>query len=189
MKPLEAAQKQYNQAHFLLTCPYCGTKLVVNYDDLHKQLYDPKEVEEESDLVTYETDENGRLGKILGTQKVKQKVLRSSDPDKDVYKNIKCCCCGHVWDEPVKDMYKKRCNPDGRVTEIFELTEEETKRAAEFRNKHSHEEEFRAQGKITFTALGQQFTYTITPGGLGSDVTIKCNHCGETKNITNVDNW
>lgn len=144
MKTLEAAQKQYNQAHFLLTCPYCGTELVIAQNELTKQ--------------------------------------------QDVYKDIKCCYCGHVWDEPVKDMYKKHCNPDGKQTKIFELTEEETKRAKAFQDKHTHHQEFKSQGKLSFTTLGHQFTYMITPG-LGNIVSIKCNECGETENITNVDNW
>ena len=65
----------------------------------------------------------------------------------------------------------------------------ETKRAREFIKKHDHSEEFKAAGKMGFSTLGMQFTYTITPGGFGPLVSIKCNHCGESEDITDSDNW
>lgn len=189
MKTLDEAQKQRRQIHYLLTCPYCSTKLVTTQDELHMCLFEPKEVEEESEKITYEVGDDGKLKEPIKFEKVKEKVLRSSNPDKDIYKDIKCCYCGHIWDEPVKDMSKRRCNPDGQQTQVFELDEVETERAREFMKKHSHKEEFRARNKFGFSTLGQQFTYEITPGGLGCGVTIICNQCQESKDITNTDNW
>ena len=43
--------------------------------------------------------------------------------------------------------------------------------------------------KLVSCTLGQQFTFSITPGGLGPLVIIKCNYCGEVEDITNYDNW
>ena len=73
---------------------------------------------------------------------------------------------------------------------MFILDEEETKAAKEFIKEHNHNDEIKKEkGYPFFTALGQQFTYIITPGGLGNGVSIKCNHCGKTKDITNTENW
>ena len=183
MNTRECAEKQYREQHFLLKCPYCGTELVIAHSELKKELYEPKEIEEEVESFSIVD------GIFIDKGKEKRKYMVSSDPEKDIYKGIKCCYCGHVWDEPVVGMYEKRCNPDGRQTKTFELTEEETKSAKAFREKHDHQEEFEKIGKMGFSTLGQQFTYIITPGGLGNGVTIKCNHCGEEKDITDIENW
>ena len=71
----------------------------------------------------------------------------------------------------------------------FELDEVESQRAADFITQHNHQKELKREGKLAFTTLGMQFSYIITPGGLGNDVIIKCNYCGVEKNITNVDSW
>ena len=174
----EQAEKNYRQVHYLLKCPYCGTELVVQSSNLKRKLFEPHEEEHEY--------WQGGFG-----DEFKKKEMRtvSSDPSKDVYKGIKCCNCGRVWDELCQGMYEKQCNPDGRQVRIFELNEVETERAKAFIEKHNHIEEFKAEGKMGFTALGHQFTYTITPGGFGPLVSIKCNYCGESKEITDVDNW
>ena len=52
-----------------------------------------------------------------------------------------------------------------------------------FKNAHSHIEDSE-QSKTFLSTMKQQFTYEITPGGLGHCVNIKCNECGETKDIT-----
>ena len=102
----------------------------------------------------------------------------------------KCPVCGHVNIENTnKDIWKKRCEMDGSVNQRFELTDNETKAAKEFRKLHNHKEDFKKQDKIAFSTLGMQFTYEITPGGLGNEVVIKCNECGETKDITDSENW
>ena len=32
-----------------------------------------------------------------------------------VYKDIKCCYCGHMWDELCSGIYEKMCDPDGTL--------------------------------------------------------------------------
>lgn len=71
----------------------------------------------------------------------------------------------------------------------FKLNEKETQRSIKFIENHNHTDEFRKQGKLGFSTLGQQFSYIITPGGLGNSVTIKCNHCKQEENITDIDCW
>lgn len=183
MKTKEKARKEYSELHYLLKCPYCGTELVVAHSELKKEFFEPKEYEQEVESFSIID------GKFVSNGKKIEKFMSSSCPEKDVYKNIKCCNCGHTWDEPCLDMYEKRCNPDGRQVAVFELTEEETKAAKEFREQHNHREDFKKENKLAFSTLGQQFTYTITPGGLGSCISIKCNYCGEEKDITDVENW
>ena len=43
--------------------------------------------------------------------------------------------------------------------------------------------------KSIFSTTGGQYTYLITPAGLGDYISIKCNACGKVKDITNCDNW
>lgn len=71
----------------------------------------------------------------------------------------------------------------------FALTKIETERAINFIEKHNHSEEFKKQGKLGFSTMGMQFTYIITPGGLGNSVSIKCNHCDQQEDISDIDNW
>ena len=71
----------------------------------------------------------------------------------------------------------------------FKLNEIETQRAIDFIEKHDHSEEFKKQGKLGFSTVGMQFTYIITPGGLGNSVSIKCNHCNHQEDITDTSCW
>lgn len=71
----------------------------------------------------------------------------------------------------------------------FDLNNVETERAVSFIEKHNHHEEFIKEGRLAFSTLGMQFTYMITPGGLGNSVQIKCNHCGAQEDITDISNW
>lgn len=174
----EEAYTLYNQNHFLLKCPYCGAELIVCHSELNVRMFEPHEEEYEYWVMGDEKHE-----KHIG------KRMTSSDHSKDVFENIKCCKCGHIWDEPVSGMFDKKCQPDGEQVEVFELNETETKRAKEFIKKHRHAEELDKEHKIGFTALGHQFTYSITSGGFGSLVSIKCNYCGESEDITDIENW
>ncbi len=38
-------------------------------------------------------------------------------------------------------------------------------------------------------ALGECFSFVFTPTGLGTLAAVKCNVCGETKTLTDVDSW
>ena len=86
-------------------------------------------------------------------------------------------------------MIETVCSFYGDNNRRFELDDVETQSAKDFIKEHDHSEEFRKIGKFCFSTLGQQFTYKITPGGLGNSVEIICNHCKEHKSITNIDNW
>lgn len=37
--------------------------------------------------------------------------------------------------------------------------------------------------------LAGHYSYIFTPTGIGYVLEIKCNRCGEIKNITDYDNW
>ena len=171
MKTREEAYKDNRQVHYLLVCPHCDTELVVAGDELKRTLYKPYKK-------TYEDWQGGMddAHKHIGEQ------LVSSDPSKDEYRGIKCCNCGCVWNELVDEVHKNICNPDGRQTTILELHEEETKKANAFIQKHIHK-------CCSFTTLGMQITYNYTVGGVGPVISIKCNVCGETEDITCTDNW
>jgi hypothetical protein len=71
----------------------------------------------------------------------------------------------------------------------FELNDIETQRALLFMKEHDHRYDLKKDGKLSFSTLGMQFTYIITPGGLGDCVTIKCNYCDESRVITDIDSW
>jgi len=62
----------------------------------------------------------------------------------------------------------------------FELTEEQKKRVEEWFQEHKCDAD---PGSI-----GGKFSYIITPTGLGDCVMVKC-LCGESIDLTNVDNW
>ena len=177
MKTKRQAFKELRQSHFLLKCPECGVELVVPQSELTRVLFEPHEEEYE-----YWQGGFGPTNKKIG------KHLVSSDQTKDYYE-IKCCNCGHTWKHLTQDMWLNECNPDGEKTITLELNEVETKRAQEFMEAHSHQEELNVTGRTTFSAMGHQFTYMITPGGLGPLVSIKCNFCGETKEITDINSW
>lgn len=175
MKTREQAYKNIRQAHFLLVCPYCKTELVVPHSELKSEPYKPHKI-------TY-TYWQGGFG---DEHKHTDERIVSSDTTKDIYKGIKCCNCGHVWDENKLHVLENcRCNADGLQTQVIELSEAETKKTEAFIQKHIN----RCCPDKPFTVLGMQFTYTITPGGLGSLISIKCNACGETENISCTEDW
>lgn len=177
MKTKKQAYKELRQSYFLLKCPECGAELVVPRSELTLSLFEPHEEEYKHWQGGFD-DEHMKIGKRLV----------SSDPSKDYYE-IKCCNCGHVWKHLAQDMWLNECNPDGEKTITFELNEVETKRAQEFMKAHSHRKELDSMKRPTFSAIGHQFSYIITPSGLGPLVDIKCNFCNETKRITDICSW
>lgn len=70
----------------------------------------------------------------------------------------------------------------------FTLNETESKCADEFYKKHKD-----CCSKLTrkrfFSSTGGELSYIITPTGLGNCITIRCNSCGEEKEITDTSNW
>ena len=66
---------------------------------------------------------------------------------------------------------------------MFNLTEKENLEIAKWNNQHK---------KVcapNYTAIGGRLTYRFTPTGLGVIVSVKCNDCGEIKDITETNNW
>lgn len=47
----------------------------------------------------------------------------------------------------------------------------------------------RKMHKPFFSTTGGHYSFLVTPTGLGSIVSIKCNACGEMEDITNNENW
>lgn len=171
------------QRYYNPICDFCHNEIIMSYNEAEIVLFEPKEVEYERYI--YEHNEQG---KVKSMRVVKTKEMCSSDPDKDIFK-FKCPCCGHIIEITRKEAQERMCSYYGDNNIRFILDDFETERARKFKEKHNHSAEFRAQGKLAFSTLGQQFTYEITPGGLGKTVVIKCNHCGESEDITNINNW
>ena len=94
---------------------------------------------------------------------------------------VKCPICGHP--NTGKNIDLEPCYQNGKTNIVFELTDNETKAVMEFKNAHRHIKD-PEQSKTFLSAMKQQFTYEITPGELGHCISIKCNECGETKDIT-----
>lgn len=63
----------------------------------------------------------------------------------------------------------------------FKLNEKEEQNYKEFCKEH-RECEFAS-------TIGGKISITFTPTGLGNIVEVKCNACGETKDITDISNW
>lgn len=70
----------------------------------------------------------------------------------------------------------------------FTLNEVESEAAESFIKKHKNccKEKL---GKEFFSSTGGGFTYLITPTGLGLCVSIRCNSCGQIKDITDSESW
>lgn len=70
----------------------------------------------------------------------------------------------------------------------FTLNETESQSAEEFIKEHKNccKEKL---GKEFFSSTGGGFTYIITPTGLGFCISIRCNSCGEIKDITDSESW
>lgn len=178
-KTLKSAAESRLLNHYRVKCPHCGEELIISTRNLQKDLvlFKPKE-----EAYIYWQGEIGNVHKQIGTR------LVSSDRTKDVV-NIKCCTCGHVWDELADKVIEGRCDYKGENNVSFEFSESESKKIREFQEQHAHAEEFRKMGKIAFSALGQQFTYTITPGGLGPVIKVKCNFCKAEQDCTCPEEW
>jgi len=66
----------------------------------------------------------------------------------------------------------------------FEIQDVEWERCKAFMEEHKE-----CCGDKPFSTLGMQFSYEITPGGFGNLVSIKCNACGDSKDVTDTSNW
>lgn len=68
------------------------------------------------------------------------------------------------------------------ITE-FKLSENEIKDSEAFEEKHLE------CARKHPTTIGWHITYCFTPSSIGTVVMIRCNLCGEEKNITDYDLW
>ena len=64
----------------------------------------------------------------------------------------------------------------------FRLDPVELARLTAFKEKH-------AKSCPAITTIGGKFTYIFTPTGVGTAIVVRCNACGEEKDITDVDSW
>ena len=179
----EFLQSVLHKRYYTPTCEHCKNKLFISIDEMDKVLFEPKVVETERIIIDINDETKERK---VRTEPYIQIV--SSDINKDIYE-FKCPVCGEHIEITYDDLIETVCSFYGDNNKRFELDDVETQSAKDFIKEHDHSEEFRKIGKFCFSTLGQQFTYKITPGGLGNSVEIICNHCKEHKSITNIDNW
>ena len=187
-RPLKEWKAELDKAlrtiYYHPTCEFCKQELIFSKDEFDIEMFHPRTVEHEE----YEIVIDDNTGDITRNEKKIIKRLESSDPDKDII-TVKCPNCGHICHYTRAELRNLQCNYYGDNNIRFTLDDKETQEALDFMKKHDHSEEFLKQGKLGFSTLGQQFTYIITPGGLGSGISIKCNQCHEIKDITNTENW
>lgn len=176
-------QSTLYKRYYTPTCEHCKNKLFISMDEMNKVLFEPKEIETERIIIELNEETHESKAKT-----VPYKQIVSSDINKDFYE-FTCPVCGELQKITYEDLIETVCSFYGDNNMRFELDEVETSRAKEFIKEHNHIEEFRKMGKFGFSTLGQQFTYKITPGGLGNSTEIICNYCKEQKGITNIDNW
>lgn len=166
------------------TCPECGETIIVDPNDVEQVLFEPYEKEEEFLSFDIEKYDNGKID----YSKEKRMRTYSSDIHKDTFK-FTCPVCGKVVEIPADEYIgQKRYALDGKQHHMFVLSEAEYEKAEAFRKKHDHRDEFtKTKGSPFFSTLGQQFSYTFIPGGLGDSIIIECNHCHEKEEIS--DEW
>lgn len=67
----------------------------------------------------------------------------------------------------------------------FELTDSEEDKVFAFKEQHKE----CTKNMPDATDGKYPFTYSFTPGGIGTVVKVRCNGCGKETNITDYDNW
>lgn len=185
MKTLKEAksEKFHKPIYYRYQCQHCGEELVMSSDELKHILFEPYEKEFEQYRIQYEETSDGKIGKKF--KEVKEVVKRqvSSDSSKDVFK-FTCCACGKENSVSTKDYWDHHCDEYGEDKITFTLSEKETKDAREFLKEQRN---LRKGKKID--AMGMTATYTLTPGGLGTLITVKDNYTGNSKDVTDTSNW
>jgi hypothetical protein len=68
------------------------------------------------------------------------------------------------------------------------LSAKEYEESNEFQKKH-RDCCRRVLNKEFFSSTGGGFSYIVTPTGIGNCITIRCNSCGEEKDITDTSSW
>jgi len=188
MKSLETLRKEMHSAnikhYYVVECPFCHSKLAIEYSEFEIVLFEPQE--QEFETYRFEHHDDGSV-KMIPT---KEKRMVSSDYTKDLYKIELCCDCEHGPIVLTYAEFKALQMVDGDGTNNIHLhfDEVETAEARAFMQEHKDCCE-KHLGKKWFSTTGGQFEYTICPTGLGNLINIKCNACKESKDITNTDNW
>lgn len=158
--------------HYIVECDYCKTKLFCDYNDFVITKYEPV-------MKEFECAEIGEDGKYHWGKKIE---LASSDQNKDIYE-CKCCYCGHPIKRTRREILKNVVQWTGDNTIWFDLSEEETKRANEFIEKHKE-----CARKIG-DPIGTSFVFEIMPTSIGTFTKIKCLGCKEELNLTEYDKF
>lgn len=175
MKKLKALQNEIsdlmNKMYYVIECPNCHEKFVCEFNDIEHIMYEPIEKE-----ITY-YDCNT-------FQPHNEKILVSSDVNKDKYKFKINCQCGQEEVILTRAEYikLKHVNWDGTNNIKFLLDTEETNNAIKFMKKHKKCVE---SNNLT---IGEHFSYNIIQTSIGNMISIKCNICEKEKNITNYKN-
>ena len=99
------------------------------------------------------------------------------EKDQSMYK---CPVCGHV--NIRKNVDFTPCYQNGSTSIRFELSSEETTLVNAFKREHDHTSEHAGKFPPYLRSI-QQFTYSLTSYGYGYHIMIKCNECGEYKEI------
>lgn len=171
-KHLEDIQQYKDNAHYVVECDFCHTKLFCGIYDFEKTMFKPKE----SECEVLKCDENGKQF----WKRTRQ--LFSSDTSKDTY-SCKCCVCGHsikLTGQELNDCYEPN---EGNKNISFVLTEKETEAAKAFMEQHyEHSKQLNA-------TVCASFSFIITPTSIGDTVHIRCIKCGEEKDITEYDKF
>jgi len=68
---------------------------------------------------------------------------------------------------------------------VFKLTDGQEELVKKFKADHSH----CAKEMPSGTDGTYQFSYIVTPGGVGTTISIRCNHCKKIQDITEYNNW
>jgi hypothetical protein len=67
---------------------------------------------------------------------------------------------------------------------IFTIKGKELERVEAFKKKHRE-----SCVKNRNLTIGEYWSYTFVPGGLGTGVIIECNLCGEYEDVTDDSSW
>lgn len=70
----------------------------------------------------------------------------------------------------------------------FHINNKEAEEIKKFKEEHKNCA-LKELGNLWFSTIGGQFTYEITPTGLGPIIKIKCNACGKEEDVTDSESW
>ena len=89
------------------------------------------------------------------------------------------------WNKDEEIQKYKAAAEDARHHSLLQLSDNEVKAIKDFRDKHYK----KCAEPLHNKAAGNTYIYELTGTGLGTCIKITCPICGETKDITDTDNW